>query len=127
MESEWEMAMIVSAGNGAAAFKLVWATLVNILGTAATASLMRKAARQGAVAYPELEGLVVKRDALDYSYQVPPIWKTTERPPALVHLVRRELFPLLKSLTGDVVVHRLYRVPELTASGYLPSTEVEHA
>ena len=119
--------MSPSASSGATAFELVWATLVNILGTAAAASLIRKAARQGAVAYPELEELIVKRSDLDYSYKLPPAWEQTDRPPALVHLVHHELFPLLKILTGDIVVRRLVRVPELRAAGYLPSLEVENA
>lgn len=113
--------------NGAAAFELVWSTLVNILGTAATASLVRKAARQGAAKHRELEELVVRRDGLDYAYCLPSSWERTERPAALMHLVRHELLPLLSLLTGDLVLRHLERVPELKVAGFLCSNEVEHA
>lgn len=113
--------------SGAAAFDLLWSRLVGMLGTAATAALVRKAAAQGARTHPELGELTVRCTGIDYAYVLPAAWERAVRPRALVHLVRAELYPLLQALTGEIVVRQLDRVPELVAGGYTTSTEVEHA
>lgn len=105
-------------------FELVWSTLVGVLGTAATATMFRRAARGVARSRPELRGLdgfAVVRDGLDYRFELPPSWRSggEECLPALRYLVREELCPLLEELTGPVVLRLLERVPALQRSGIL--------
>jgi hypothetical protein len=108
--------------TAARAFEVVWNTLVGVLGTAATATLLRRAARSAAARrpeLPELHGFQVLRDGLDYRFVLPPSW-SSEREDCLRtvrHLVREELRPLLEELTGPVVVRLLERQPELQRSG----------
>ena len=99
-------------------FTLLWQTLADMLGTAATATLLRRAAQRAAVAWPELAALSITRGALEYEYQVPGAWsEPAPKPPqALCELVR-ELWPLLLELTGSVVVNRLSQVAELRDRG----------
>jgi hypothetical protein len=105
-------------------FALLWQALADILGTAATATLLRRAAQRAAAHWPELTALNITRGALEYQYQVPDDWSQRARkpPPALCELVR-ELWVLLLDLTGSVVVKRLSQISELRAHGLIPPEE----
>jgi len=95
-----------AAGLSAAAlFTILWESLSDVLGTAATATLLKRAARRAATRSPELSGLVIQREGLLYVYTVPPAWKDKSEgtPPALRELVI-ELRPILIELTGQVVI-----------------------
>ena len=83
-----------SSGPFAAAdlFTLVWKNLVEVLGTAATATLIRRAATRVAVMTPEAAIEVVEPDD-------------------------RELALLLRELTGPVVIRRLERIAPLREAG----------
>lgn len=108
----------------AALFTLLWEALVDVLGTAATATLLRRAARRAAPRYPELTELAIAREKLEYRYTLPPAWAggAEGTPLALSELVA-ELRPLLVELTGPVVVRRLERIPELRERGVISPQE----
>jgi hypothetical protein len=102
-------------------FALLWHALADMLGTAAAATLLRRAAQRASVAYPELSGVRIALSSLEYHYQVPARWTqagsgSTEPLRQLV----RELWPLLEELTGTVVVTRLEQVAQLRAHGLVP-------
>jgi len=111
----------LSAG---AIFTVLWRELADILGTAAVASLVRRAAERAALRAPELAALSITREALEYRYVVPHAWNepSPHAPQALRELCR-ELWALLVELTGTVVVNRLAKVPELRDQGIVPTTE----
>jgi hypothetical protein len=112
--------------SAAALFTLVWEALADLLGTAATATLVRRAARRAAPSCPELAELSVVRNDLDHQYTVPSAWqdRAAGTPFALVELVK-ELWPLLVELTGTVAVRHLERIPELRSRGILPPPRQE--
>ena len=106
--------------SGAGLFTLLWESLADVLGTAATATLLRRAARRAVPRSPELAELAISRDNLEYRYTLPSSWKEREEGTllALRDLVG-ELRPLLVEMTGQVVVRHLERVPELRERGIL--------
>jgi hypothetical protein len=106
--------------RGAALFKLLWDSVVDILGTTATATLVRKAARRAMPRSPELDDFAVTRTDAGYSYSLPRalVGKVEHTPVALRELVG-ELRPLLVELTGQVVVRRIQQIPELQERGIL--------
>jgi hypothetical protein len=105
-------------------FTILWDALADILGTAAGATLLRRAARRALPRFAELAALSITRESLEYRYTVPPAWKDPSRdpPPALCELAR-ELWTLLVDLTGSVVVNRLAQIPELRDEGIVPPRE----
>jgi hypothetical protein len=110
----------------AALFTLVWDALADLLGTAATATLVRRAARRAAVRSPELADLAIERDNLDYHYTVPTAWQDEGgRTPLALRELMRELLPLLVELTGPVVVRHLAQIPELRAREIISPPERE--
>lgn len=124
----------VGAGTGLSAadlFKLLWDGLADVLGTAATAVLVRRAARRAAARNAELAELAITREKLEYRFTLPRAW--TERANAAAAIATAdalalrelvgELRPLLVELTGPVVVRRLARIPELRERGIVPADE----
>jgi hypothetical protein len=112
-----------SAGEPTAAdlFALLWQALADILGTAAAATLLRRAAQRVTPSFPELAELSITRESLEYQYKVPKAWHeaASEPPQALRDLVR-ELWTFLIDLTGSVVVGRLTQISELRERGLVP-------
>lgn len=107
-------------------FALVWTTLADIMGTAATATLLRRAAGSAASDEPELQQLVIGRHGLQYRYELPEGWqhaKQTQSYAAIRALVR-ELGPLLVDLAGPIVVTRLAQLEALRDAGVLSIEEV---
>jgi hypothetical protein len=106
-------------------FTIVWRALADVLGTAAAATLLRRAAQRALPRWPELAGLVITRESLEYRFNLPAAWwKPSAGPsPALCDLVR-ELCTLLVDLTGSVIVNRLAQIPELRSQGIIPELEV---
>jgi len=104
----------------AALFALIWDGLADVLGTAATAAIVRRAAQRAMGRCPELVALVVVREDLEYRYTLPSAWndETRSTPDALRELVG-ELRVLLVEMTGSVVVRHLARIPELRERGIL--------
>ena len=103
----------------AALFRLVWEALADVLGTAATATLLRRAARAAVRRRTELNELVISCENLEYRYTLPAGWRNGGPPGALRELVA-ELRPLLVELTGPVVYRRLERIPALRERGIIP-------
>jgi hypothetical protein len=110
--------------SGSDLFALLWQALAEMLGTAAAATLLRRAAQRATPAFPDLSGVDITRAALEYQYKLPEAWQQASHGPprALFELVR-ELWPLLVELTGSVVVTRLLRISELRESGLVPPAE----
>ena len=111
----------VDGGSGteltaAALFAIAWDALAGVLGTAAVAAIVRRAASGAAAQSPELVDLVIVREDLEYRYTLPPAWSQKAEPVALRVLVV-EIGRLLVELTGTVVVRRLEQIPELRAHG----------
>ena len=110
--------------SGAELFALLWYALTDVLGTAAAATLLRRATLRPALTFPELCGLEITRATLEYQYKVPDAWRApAPEPPAALFELVRELWTLLVELTGSVVVARLSQVPELSECGLVPPTE----
>jgi hypothetical protein len=90
-----------------------------MLGTAATATLMRRAIKQAAPQTSWSEPVVVIRNGLDYEYRLPETWKQpgNEKAVGALRVVAGELRVLLVELTGPVVVRRLGRLDPLRDQG----------
>ena len=116
-----ESAMFGSSGPLAAAelFTLVWKGLAEVLGTAATATLVRRAATRAAATTPDLPSVMVNRNTVTYEYEVPAIWRRPDDARALDSLrtLVGELGLLLRELTGPVVIRRLERIEPLREAG----------
>jgi len=95
-------------------FALLWDALTDVLGTAATATLLRRAVR-GAGRRAPLDGVVIERRKLSYGYTVPLCWQETHdgEPLAALGAIVDELRPLLLELTGALVIRRLERLGAL--------------
>ena len=105
-------------------FTVLWEALADVLGTAAAATLLRRSAQRGVPYWPELAGLSITRESLDYRYTVPAAWKDrAPAPPQALCELARELWTLLADLTGSVVVNRLAQIPELRDRGIVPRQE----
>lgn len=105
-------------------FTILWEALADILGTATSATLLRRAAQRAVPRFPELADLSIRRESLEFRYTVPLAWKAPapDPPDALCELAR-ELWTLLVDLTGSVVVNRLAQIPELRDQGIVPKRE----
>ena len=103
----------------AACFDLLWTALADIMGTAATATLLRRAAKYATPHTPALQALRITRQDLTYAYCLPPAWQHPADPQAwaALHALVRALRPLLIELTGAVVVRRLAQLAPLRAAG----------
>jgi len=105
-------------------FDILWRGLADILGTAAAATLLRRAAQRALPRWPELAALRIVRERLEYRYSLPPDWEQPVSPlPGALSDVAHQLWPLLVDLTGTVVVQRLAQIPELRERGILPAGE----
>jgi hypothetical protein len=108
--------------NGASAaelFDLLWETLADILGTAAAATLVRRALKQAAARIAWSEPVIVARQGLDYTYRLPDAWRQPGNDEAVdaLRIIAAELRVLLIELTGPVVVARLGRLAPLCKWG----------
>jgi hypothetical protein len=108
----------------AAVFTILWDALSDLLGTAATAMLLRRAAQRATPRDPELSKLAIVRFDGEYRYTLPPAWHERTGGPqhALRHMVA-ELLPLLEELTGPLVVRHLAQIVELREQGIIPTQE----
>jgi hypothetical protein len=113
----------VSAVSAGDLFAVLWHALADILGTAAAATLLRRASQRAVARSPELAALSIVRENLEYRYEVPPVWSEPAGASRALCELTRELWPLLVDLTGSVVVDRLAEVPELRDGGILPEPE----
>jgi hypothetical protein len=98
--------------SAAKLFDLLWESIADVLGTAATATLLRRAIKRAASKTPWPEPITVARNGLDYEYRLPETWKQPGNEEAIdaLRVVAAELRVLLVELTGPVVVRRLARL-----------------
>jgi hypothetical protein len=95
-------------------FDVLWTALIEILGSPATAALLRRSAKRRLGDFPELGELAITRKGFEYAYAVPPDWKhANERSTAALQALIQDLCSLLLELTGPVVLHRLEALPQL--------------
>jgi hypothetical protein len=116
-----------SGGAGlsvSALFTILWDALGDLLGTAATATLLKRAARRAVARCPELAGLVIERNGLVHGYRCPSAWdgKSEGAPLALRELVV-DLRPLLIEMTGQIVIQHLEKILELRERGLFAPQE----
>lgn len=112
----------------AALFQRIWDELVVLLGTPATAALLRRALKHALAREPRAEMPSVRREGLEYFPTTPESWQSPARldaVEALRRLVREDLGPVFRELTGPVIARRLARVPELVAAGIAGEEEAE--
>jgi len=97
-----------SSSSPSEIFDILWTALVEILGSPATASLLRRSAKRQLGDFPELGELAITRKGFEYAYAVPEDWKhANERSNAALQALVQDLCYLLLELTGPVVLHRL--------------------
>jgi hypothetical protein len=101
-------------------FELLWRTLSEMLGSATTATLLRRSVSARASRSPGLAGVRIQRQGLQYGYTLPASWTHPgeEGSQALRDLIA-ELRPVLMELTGALVLKRLDAVPEFRDSGII--------
>ena len=97
-----------ASGAPSEIFDVLWGALVELLGSPATATLLRRSARRRLGDFPELVELAITRKDFEYTYAVPADWKhANERSNAALQALVQDLCCLLLELTGPVVLHRL--------------------
>jgi hypothetical protein len=108
-------------------FVVLWEALADMLGAAAAATLLRRAAQRAATRLPELTELTITRQSLEYHYRVPASWKGSGPVPTDgIRELARELWKLLTDLTGGVVTGRLEQIPSLRGRGIIPPGPPRH-
>jgi hypothetical protein len=114
--------------SAAELFELLWETLADVLGTAATATLLRRSIKQAVARTARAEPVIVVSNGLDYTYRLPDAWKQSGNDEAVdaLRTIAAELRVLLVELTGPVVVARLGRLAPLRKWGIDFSDETRH-
>lgn len=90
--------------------------MTRLLGGAATAVIVRRAAKRASAQHPEIASLVVRKDGVHYVFDVPDAWRTGDvahREGFRAFVV--ELRAIASDLTGAVLVRTLDRIPGLAA------------
>ena len=109
-------------------FQRLWDEVADLVGTAATAALLRRALKRGSAKRPELAAIDLRREGLEYAWVLPAAWHDPARRDA-VELLRRlvcdDLHPLFRELTGPVIARRLAMAPDLVEAG-LAGEEANH-
>lgn len=107
------------ATSAAELFDLLWGSLADMLGTAAAATLLRRAIKHAVSKTSWSDPVVVIRNGLDYEYRLPEAWKQAGNEKAIgeLRVVAAELRALLVELTGPVVVRRLGRLAPFREQG----------
>jgi len=98
---------------GSAVFRILWDVLIDILGSAATATILSRAARRAQTRSPELTGLTITREGSEFRFVLPPSFDLGDALPASLQPFLDELRALLLEQTGRVVLRRFDGVSEL--------------
>lgn len=99
--------------SGAVLFSRLWDSLSGLIGTAATAALLTRAARRAMPRQPDLRELSIERVDGEFHFVVPGSFDRASGPSAALRELAIELGPLLAEATGEVALRHLARVPEL--------------
>ena len=112
--------------SAAEVFDVLWESLADVVGTAATATLLRRSIKQAAARTAWSEPVVVARHGVEYTYRLPETWKQPGNAEAIgaLRVVAAELRVLLIELTGPVVVRRLARLAPFRELGINFTDEV---
>lgn len=103
-------------------FGVLWETLNDVMGSAATATLVRRAVKHASSRVHGLDRVTITRERFEYRYVLPDSWQTEgDAGMSSLRGLTRELQPLLIELTGPVVLHRLGNIPELRRCGLFDS------
>src|SRR5258708_28025330 len=85
-----------ASGTPSETFDILWGALVELLGSPATATLLRRSARRQREDFPELVELAITRNDFEYTYAVPAAWQyANERSNAALQALVQDLFSLL--------------------------------
>ncbi len=99
-------------------FGLLWRTLSDLLGSATTATLLRRSRNALARRSPGVAELQIDREGLEYRYTVPASWSNPEGDGLdSVRDLVSELRPLLMELTGALILNQLDANPQFAESG----------
>jgi hypothetical protein len=104
-----------------AMFELLWDKLTDVIGTAATATLLRRSIKRAVGRQPTLAELGISREGFEYKYKLPELWQ--ERDPKTLQELRvliDELCPLLAELTGSLLISNLRSIPEFQQTHLIP-------
>ncbi len=107
--------------SGTALFRTLWGALADLLGTAATAALLGRAARRAIPRHQELRELTIEQVDGEFLFVVPRSFDRAEGPPDALCELAIELRPLLQEMTGDVALRHLEQFPELRHWATAPS------
>jgi hypothetical protein len=102
-----------AALSSAVLLKILWDELSDLVGVAATAVVVERAARRARAAGHELVGFTISRVDGHVGYVFPPSFVQARGPSPALRALLDELRPLLVELTGQVAVRHLDEVPEL--------------
>ena len=122
------------ASPAAELFELLWESLADVLGTAAAATLLRRAIKRATSHISSAELVIVVRNAPDYEYRLPETWRQPGNEEALSALraVVAELRLLLIELSVRSGRKRLrrrqpvHRQQHLRRGGHLPGDGLQH-
>lgn len=120
-ESDHDAAASAAPDDPRGLFHQLWISLGDILGNAATATLLRRSLKRAATRAPALAGVEITRERFEYRYTLSPAWKKADD--ASMNGLRalvEELCPLLIELTGPVVLARLRQNPALRLAKLFP-------
>lgn len=113
--------------NPSETFGILWRELGDVMGSAAAATLVRRAAKSAAPRAPELEQLTILREKFDYRYVVPTAWSTTRGDMTALRELSTDLRVVLVELTGPIVVKRLAGNDDLARWGLFGQEPTEDA
>lgn len=89
-------------------FGLLWRSLSDLLGSATTATLLRRSRNAVARRLPSAAELMIDRDGLVYRYTLPPPWSEVAGEGLdVMRALADELRPLLMELTGGMILDQL--------------------
>jgi hypothetical protein len=103
-------------------FEALWVALSDVIGPTAAATLLQHSIRRARTSHQGVDEVAIVQRQFEYTYTVPASWKTTDAAPRQnFQAIVDELWPLLASLTGTLVVRRLSAVPQLVECGVIPN------
>jgi ATP phosphoribosyltransferase len=95
-------------------FILLWRTLSNLVGTPATATLLRRSLKRVEAQHPRLAGVNIARAEHDYVFTLPPEWsEPSDTSLEELRVLYTALCALSQQLTGSVILRRLEALSEL--------------